>query len=313
MIKLDLVIVTYNRLEKLKKALRCYEMQTEAFRNLIIVNNRSTDGTDIYLSTLPKSFYNNGRKTCDIIVTNTDENLGGSGGFFIGENAAMKLGADWVFVADDDAYAYPTMGEKFYDFTKKHDTTHIAAICSQIVHCDGKICLSQRQTYHSKGWRFERFFSNKEDYLKDSFSIDLLTYVGSFMNAEALKKVGLVRPDFFIYYDDSEHSLRLKKYGNIIVVPSIVIEHECGRDVETSQCALSWREYYNIRNRTFTMLKHHPLVGIKAVLGQILDDIHAIRISKTDNSFLKLSRKAIWNAFFQKMGKDDLYKPGWKP
>ena len=47
--KITAVVVTYNRLDKLKKALSCYEEQANFLFSLVIVNNNSTDGTDIYL------------------------------------------------------------------------------------------------------------------------------------------------------------------------------------------------------------------------------------------------------------------------
>ena len=48
-LNVDVVVVTYNRLEKLKKALACYENQTLSFRSIIIVDNHSSDGTYEYL------------------------------------------------------------------------------------------------------------------------------------------------------------------------------------------------------------------------------------------------------------------------
>ena len=86
-VKLDLVIVTFNRLEKLKKALSCYEKQTSPFRNLILVNNCSTDGTKEYIDEWQreKTFFGK-------IVIHTDENLGGSGGFYLGQKKAAELG-----------------------------------------------------------------------------------------------------------------------------------------------------------------------------------------------------------------------------
>lgn len=44
------VIVTYNRLNKLQKALQSYESQTCPPHCIIVVNNNSTDGTHDYLS-----------------------------------------------------------------------------------------------------------------------------------------------------------------------------------------------------------------------------------------------------------------------
>lgn len=86
------VIVTYNRLEKLKIALKSYENQIFLPNYLIVVNNCSTDGTKEYLDCWEKE-----KNTIRKIVINTNENLGGSGGFYIGQKASMKLNVDWIY------------------------------------------------------------------------------------------------------------------------------------------------------------------------------------------------------------------------
>ena len=47
--KIAAVVVTYNRLEKLKKVLASLETQTRMPDQLVIVNNAATDGTDTFL------------------------------------------------------------------------------------------------------------------------------------------------------------------------------------------------------------------------------------------------------------------------
>ena len=47
--KIGCVVVTFNRLEKLKKALAAYEKQEMQPVYLIVVDNASTDGTDEFL------------------------------------------------------------------------------------------------------------------------------------------------------------------------------------------------------------------------------------------------------------------------
>lgn len=93
------VIVTYNRLKKLKTALYYYEKQILLPEYIIIVNNYSTDETKEYLEEWKKKV-NKFKK----IVINAKENLGGSGGFYLGQQEAMKLNVDWIYLADDDAY-----------------------------------------------------------------------------------------------------------------------------------------------------------------------------------------------------------------
>ena len=76
----DVVIVTYNRLEKLKKAIASYENQTRTFRNMIVVNNHSTDGTQEFLEAwkMEKAAFSK-------YVISTDDYLGGSGGYYLGQ------------------------------------------------------------------------------------------------------------------------------------------------------------------------------------------------------------------------------------
>ena len=47
--KIGVVIVTYNRLDKLKIALKSYENQKIKPKYILVVNNNSTDGTKEYL------------------------------------------------------------------------------------------------------------------------------------------------------------------------------------------------------------------------------------------------------------------------
>ena len=47
--KIDAIIVTFNRLNKLKNALDAFEKQEYLPNRMIIVNNHSSDGTSEYL------------------------------------------------------------------------------------------------------------------------------------------------------------------------------------------------------------------------------------------------------------------------
>ena len=301
----DVVIVTYNRLEKLKKAIACYDSQTKGFRNMIVVNNHSTDGTTDYLEEwkdkdAPYSKY----------VINTNDNLGGSGGYYLGQKKALDLGAEWIFLADDDAYAATDMMELFYDYASRHSSEKISAICGTVYHSDGTIDMNHRSRYELKNRRFFfRLPSTDEDYQKDEFGIDFLSYVGSFIKREAMEKAGLVDPRFFIFWDDSEHSIRLKKYGKLICVPSIKVIHD---DLPVSPSKqdkpnVTWKDYYYERNETVLFIKHFPLVALHQ-LRIFLKKKHTGFYS-TDFGRIKID--AMHDAWLGCMGRHKLYKPGW--
>lgn len=96
---IGVVIVTYNRKEKLKKALKAYDQQIFLPCEIIVVNNASTDGTNEILDRWKSenSIYSK-------VVIDSKYNVGGSGGFYLGEKRALHDNISWIMIADDDAY-----------------------------------------------------------------------------------------------------------------------------------------------------------------------------------------------------------------
>lgn len=304
MINLDLVIVTYNRLEKLKKALDCYEKQTCSFRNLILVDNCSTDGTREFVDDWSKK-----QSPFPKIVIHTQENIGGAGGFYTGQKEAMRLDADWVYVADDDAYAAPDMVEKFYHFIDTHDVSRVSAVCGAVYGTDGTLSYGHRSFFKIENKRFVRWNAVDDDYHKDFFEINFLSYVGSFIRVAAMRRVGLVNRNYFIFYDDTEHSLRLKKYGPIYCVPVIKIEHETipTKTRVTNNYTVSWKDYYGCRNEMRMLLKHYPSVAVSIFYSFFK---HYFR-DYSNRKKKKLVKDAYFDALIGRMGIHSLYRPGW--
>lgn len=88
------LIVTYNRLEKLK--LTIANTVKLNFTAIVVVNNGSTDGTQAWLATLSDP---------RVIVLNLPSNSGGAGGFKAGSQYLCdNVDSDWVFFYDDDAW-----------------------------------------------------------------------------------------------------------------------------------------------------------------------------------------------------------------
>lgn len=298
----DVVIVTYNRLEKLKKALACYENQTKSFRNLIVVNNHSNDGTFEFL----ESWKNMAAPFAKHVI-NTEDNLGGSGGFYTGQKYAMTLNPDWIYLADDDAYAEPDMMEQFYKFCDTHDADRLSAICGAVYDMEGNIAIIHRSEHKVEKNHYVRTSCPEEWYDKDFFHIDCLSYVCSFIKAEAIRKVGYVNHKYFIYSDDTEHSVRLAKYGSIVCVPNIKIMHEEAVGNTTANNEVTWKEYYVVRNQCHMLRKYF----FKSAIDKTL---YRLKLCKTEGYtpiHKKLIKTALRDAWFGVLGKHKIYKPGW--
>ena len=297
------VVVTYNRLDKLKKTLETYEAQTVPFNSLIIVDNHSTDGTHEFLLN-----WKNATSHYKRFVLTMEENKGGSGGFYEGEKFALSLNSDWIHVADDDAYPKPNMVKCFYDFISTHGHLQLAAVCSTVLYPNGERCLYHRSRI---AFSITRDFNivpvAAEEYGKEFFPITLFSYVGTFLNARSLNHVGLVNPDYFIYADDSEHSLRLRHDGNIVCVPALQIIHDSCSDNNDNGVALSWKDYYFMRNNLHMIKKHYPLSLPRTILGKY---ISTCKGSMPPQKVLFWT--AVKDALRGKLGLHPLYKPGYE-
>ena len=298
--KITAVVVTYNRLDKLKKALSCYEKQANFLFSLVVVNNNSTDGTDIYLQE-----WENVTHIANHHVITLHQNMGGAGGFATGQNYAIKNGADWCFLADDDAYISEGMFCAFINYVEKTQE-RLSAVCTAVCNMDGTLSLEHRSYIKIGVWNYKIKHSVLDDYRKDSFYIDMFSYVGTFINVQAMREFGICNKNLFIYADDSEHSLRMKKYGKIVCLPSMKVFHDSGEKSQKMITRMSWRDFYAIRNKILMIKKYSILAAVHYSIAVIYGSLY-----KKNMDCIKLVLSAIANAWLGAGGVHPKYKPGY--
>lgn len=302
--RIGCVVVTYNRLNKLKKALRAYEEQLEHPEYIVVVDNASTDGTNEFLNE-----WKTEKSIEKRYVISLKENAGGSGGFYAGQKMAMGLSADWIMLSDDDAYPESDYIKGIKDYIVHHDCSNIAVLCGSVYENNSYINL-HRAVY------LKHFIDNgfikpaiKEELKKinDLYSIEFASYVGSVVKKNSMDKAGLCNPKFFIWADDFEHMYRLEKTGIVGYLPQFKIIH----DTENVKGGLSWKTYYGIRNRLYFLKKYcymyYILTVSISVLKAFLCPLKGKKIIE-----IKLRLTAIKDASKEKLGIHNIYKPGWK-
>ena len=247
------IIVTYNRLNKLKQSLKAWF--NEGFYKLIIVDNNSTDGTTEFLKSLSQ-------KDKRVIHIKLPYNMGGAGGFYEGLNYAMKNipEADWFVLQDDDAYPQSGTIKKFKESTPNPENCYTPAIYLP----NGEISLMNIPGYFPnnnlkrilKGF----FLGSKGLHLKPEnfqekkiIEVDFASFVGFFISPKVVKKVGLPKKEFFIYSDDVEYCLRLKKAGvKILFNPELIFIHDTETLYQNKKIYKPiWKAYYVYRNGIF--------------------------------------------------------------
>ena len=301
---IGVVVVTFNRLDKLRIALKYFDEQTYKPGYIVVVYNASTDETPEYLSAWKKE-----RSNYKKYVITTEQNLGGSGGFYTGLEFAQTLSCDWIWVSDDDAFPEFDALENAQKYLENRETSMLSAICGEVIN-QGKIDIMHRRTYKERGLNIVTTSIPIEYYSKKEFEISAFSYVGAILNKEKLKKAGLTRKEYFIWYDDTEHSLRLHKIGKIICVPSIKVHHDVGIESTHSLC---WKDYYGIRNKADMYRRHfskrcYYFYCYTSLIKASINDLFG-----RHREYNKVARKAIHDAMHNQFGVDALYKPGWKP
>ena len=296
------VFVTYNRIDHLRKSIRCYTAQTYKPERIVVVDNCSIDGTREFL----ESWLAEDESVHKEVIF-LKSNTGGSGGFYSGLEAMQKYeDIDWIWVADDDAYPEVDAFEKARDFINERasEISGIAAVCG--------VCGSEGNYSNIQRFRLKKTVFGLMDmpipqswYEKNVFDIDMYSFVGTFLNRNKLLMAGLPRKDFFIYQDDLEHSIRMKKTGRIVCTTSIKITHV---DNTPPADITSWRDYYASRNIVVMYKEHFDKWSYfwRIVRRRVFAFI-SFKPSK-----IKVVNAAIKDGIKGNMGIHPIYKPGWK-
>lgn len=299
---IGVVLVTYNRLEELKETVGLYETQTKMPRYILIVDNHSTDGTEGFLAQWQKE-----QKDVPRYVLRLTKNEGGSGGFHEGMKRALEMDADWIWLADDDAYPEKNALEVLERFSCEHRDLmkNVAALCTKN-YGDNGITFGHRCRFVSALIGKSQVPVSQREYEKDYFFLDMYSFVGTLISKRVLQEAGLPVKGFFIYADDTEHSLRVGKYGKIVCVPKAKVYHN---DNNNYTSAASWRDYYATRNILLTYKWH--LDKTTYYKRRLFRQMTALRSMNSEK--MKVFRAAILDAKNDVLGLHPVYRPGWHP
>ncbi len=324
------VIVTYNRLELLKECLNAVLKQTVPFQQIIIVNNACTDGTSEFL----EGFKQNPK----FRIVEQEENTGGAGGFYSGLALAKQSSADWVLLIDDDAILRPDYMEQLLTYAANHPDH---AALAGAVYVNGQIDINHRRRLDSKLF-FVEHAMELENYERRSFACDCGTFCGMLISGRALQQIGLPRKMYYIWYDDTEYSLRLgefqcrrfpgleemlgapdhvkKKngYAGIMVIPEAILDHKTSLPPEGMGLLerTTWRHYYGYRNRMDTAKMHFGkgsaiMICIEYLGLLLLSVLSCLLPSKREHAIFNIHmiRAALKDGWHGRLGKNPDFLP----
>jgi len=299
--KIVAVVPTYNRKELLRECLNALLAQTYPLDSIILVDNASTDGTLEFLR--EKGYLDNSK----IDYVRLPENIGSSGGFHEGIKRGYKKGYDWLWLMDDDGEPREDALESLSKYFNRKDLSALACV---VIDKKQNISLLHRGMID-----FKIIFPHIqkplliENYKSRCVNVDFASFVGIMVPKKAIEKVGYPNKNFFVYHDDVEYCIRLRRIGKILLITDSIITHKeqsrtdkikkffLGRSSIRTPYEKFWLVCCSIRNLTWLGKKYSTnkinfyagmLKNYFQLFGGIIlfDDNKWKRIKLTTNAYL---------------------------
>lgn len=207
--RVAVIVVTYNRLVLLKEVIESLRLQTFDDYKIIVVNNGSTDGTEEWLNSQSD------------IITITQDNLGGAGGFFSGIKYVAEHSYEYCWIMDDDVICEHTALEELVKaYSRK---SNIGFVCSKVIGLDG--CPMNTPVVDDRPSA-----NGYADYLDlidyGMIKVKTATFVSVFFSISVVKNLGLPYKEYFIWGDDTEYTQRISSYYDCYLATKSSVVHK---------------------------------------------------------------------------------------
>lgn len=264
--KIYIIVTTYNAMSWLSKCLESAKPY-----GVVVVDNNSTDNTVNFI----KANYP------EIALLPQSKNLGFGQANNIGISYALKQGANYVFLLNQDTYLRKDTIEKLIEVHQKNDSYGILSP----IHLNGKgdrldQNFSHYLNYNANPDFYSDFILNKP--LPEVYEVPFVNAAGWLISKNCLETVGGFDPVFFHYGEDDNYCQRVIFHGlKIGVVPQVFLKHDRENRIfkqnpDTDMGTFSRQEraiklkYANINKEDFyevkTLIKKSNKAAIKSLL-----------------------------------------------
>jgi len=247
--KIAVIIVCYNGREYLPDLLNSLENQTLKPAEIIFVDNDSKDDSVDYVR---KNF-------SEVILIENKKNLGFAQANNQGIKEAFKNNPDFIFLLNQDTICDNNCLEELTRAAEKENAKTFAFQPLVLCWPEKDKIQTSGDKFHFLGFGYSGGYKQPFNQVTKQLSNQVtdITYASGaamFINAQALKEVGLLDEDLFMYHEDLDLCLRARFLGyNIFLASQSLVYHKYKAGVSP------YRWYWSERNRGLTLLKFYKL------------------------------------------------------
>lgn len=285
--KTYIVVITYNGMRWLKRCLDSCKSY-----DVVIVDNASSDETVSFI----EGNYQN------VTLFKQDKNLGFGAANNIGISHALRLGAEHVFLLNQDAYLVNDVLEKLVSFQSQNP---IYGIVSPIHTTGNKKRLDNNFSLYMLKEKTGQFYSDfvLSNKLPHVYEVPFVNAAAWLVSRECFERVGGFDPLFFHYGEDDNYCQRVLYHDyKIGVLPDCYIIHDRENRIKEKPQLFSTEYFKQVETRykvryaninTNENINHNIKFLRKFILKSILQFnlYKAIGIRKELNLLSKLSLK----------------------
>jgi len=293
--KISVIIPTFNSWRTLASSIESMMNQTLKPREIVIVDNASTDKTQNIVSQISAT---NKLNHIKLVYIRNPTNRGVTGGRNTGIDA-LAADSEYICFFDHDMVADSEMLAELYKTCVK--ITRIAIVTPKIYYWDKKDIVWSAGTDINLITGMNSF---RNGFDEGQFRLDQEIAIAPavlFLSKKVLTKLGKFDDRYFAVYEDTDYCYRAKELGFINYFSANAIAyHKIPYDYEMSMRRLVERMYWIGRNRTLFMKKYG-----KSYLGYLLISpiyvlyysLLALRFGKVAYVFdyLKGFGRALWS------------------
>lgn len=279
--KIIATVISYRRLEFLKKTIYSLQNQSLQLDKIIVINNGGEDEVFDWL------------KNKNGLIVVTQDNLGSSGGQYRAFEEVLKYECDWVWTMDDDVVPELDCLEKLCKYLE--ESTILAPIRltpNEKIFFNDTIKFNLVNPFRNL---WQKIFSESDLPFKKLHATGL-TFEGPIFPKRLIQEIGFPEKNFFIYGDDSEYFIRAEKIGYKLF---LIFDAKLQRllDAPNLNKEFSWKNYYVIRN-TIAIDVLHGNIAVRLLRPFFYFISWLIKSKKYED--YKITIKAFLDGYFYK-------------
>jgi GT2 family glycosyltransferase len=231
----------------------------------ICVDNGSTDGSDAAVA----------EQFSSVELVRNRANLGFAGGNNVGIRRALERGADWVLLLNNDATAEPGLAAALAAAATARPDAGLLAC--KILGEDGRSVQYAGAGFNARLGYSGRLATTGPDVLRDVGRADGAALA---VSRAAAERAGLLDETLFLYVEDVEWSLRIRRAGfGVIFVPDARVRHQ--GSAASGGRASTTNLYYDTRNTIVVSERHAPLPrGARALRRGVIVGAHLVQAAR---------------------------------